>query len=99
MACDPLTEPIPFIEDEHLIQWRAVAADVAAQAPDYSRFRRMMFRHLADAGLAEHEIEEFCAAPEAAIEKAFTHVTSERIERFLADAGERMYDRVRQYFR
>lgn len=99
MACDPLTEPIPFIEDEHLIQWRAVAADVAAQAPDYSRFRRMMFRHLADAGLAEDEIDQFCASPEAVIEEAFTHVTSERLDRFLVDAGERMYDRVRQYFR
>lgn len=99
MACDPLNEPIPFIADEHLVQWRAVAADVAAQTPDYSRFRRMMTRHLADAGLSEDEIEDFCAAPESAIEHAFAHVTAERIERFWSDAGERMTDRVRQYFR
>ncbi|MEX2228556.1 MAG: hypothetical protein WEB13_02855 [Dehalococcoidia bacterium] len=98
-GCDPLGEQIPFIADEHLVQWRVVAADVAAQAPDYSRFRRMMARHLADAGLSDDEIDEFCASPEAAVGQAFAHVTSERIDGFWVDAGERMHDRVRQYFR
>lgn len=98
-ACDPLPEQIPFIEDEHLVQWRVVAADVAAQDPDYSRFRRMMFRHLQDAGLSESEIDAFCAEPESAVGKAFAHVTAERIDRFWIDAGERMYERVWQYFR
>ena len=98
-SCQPPAEQIPFITDEHLIQWRVVAADVAAQAPDFSRFRRMMTRHLRDARLTEEEIETFCGSPESSIEAAFAHVTTERIERFWADADERMYERVRRYFR
>jgi len=98
MACSP-PEHIPFIADEHLVQWRAVAADVAAQAPDYSRFRRMMTRHLVEAGLSEGEIDAYCEAPEEVVRDALAHVTAARLDRFWQDAAERMHDRVRRYLR
>ncbi len=98
MSCAP-PHDIPFIDDEHLVQWRAVAADVAAQEPDYSRFRRMMVRHLAAAGLSEDEIDTYCDTPEALVRSAFDHVTDERIDRFWAEADAEMFERVREYLR
>jgi hypothetical protein len=98
VGCAPPRD-IPFITDEHLVQWRAVAADVAAQEPDYSRFRRMMVRHLAAAGLTEDEIDAYCDTPEAVVRDAFAHVSTERIERFWSDAAEAMLERVRGYLR
>jgi hypothetical protein len=99
IACSGEITEIPFIDDEHLIQWREVAADVAGQAPDYSRFRRMMTRHLAGAGLTEAEIDTSCEDPATLVREAFEIVTEERIEDFWEEAGERMHDRVRKYLR
>jgi hypothetical protein len=98
IACQPPHE-IPFIDDEHLVQWRAVAGDVAAQEPDYSRFRRMMMRHLSAAGLTEVEIDEYCESPESLVRRAFEHVTPERIDHFWEHAADAMFDRVRRYLR
>src|SRR5690606_33151009 len=56
---------IPFIADQHLAEWAIVSEDVAAQAPDYSRFRRMMARHLQMAGYDEATIERECESPMA----------------------------------
>jgi hypothetical protein len=97
-AC-PAPREIPFISDEHLVQWRAVATDVAAQEPDYSRFRRMMVRHLAAAGMSEGEIDAYCDAPETVVANAYRHVTAERIDRFWAEADARMVERLRSYLR
>jgi hypothetical protein len=90
---------IPFIEDDHLDQWFQVVTDVAGQAPDYSRFRRMMSRHLAGAGYTEDDIDACCADPAAIVDEAFGVVTPERIERFWEHASDLMHDRVRRYLR
>src|SRR3546814_9634372 len=62
VASGPVTG-IPFIEDQYLVEWMTVSADVAAQPPDYSRFPRMMSRHLAMAGYDEATIADACARP------------------------------------
>lgn len=97
-VCRPV-EGIPFIEDEHLVEWTSVAADVATQPPDYSRFRRMMVRHLAGAGLSGEEIEECCDDPLGLVREAFERVTPERIEAFWEESAEEMRDRVWRYLR
>ena len=90
---------IPFIADEHLAQWMTVSADVAGQAADYSRFRRMMMRHLEGAGYEAASIEAACEDPHGLIREAFGVVSEERIERFWRDATDRMEARVRSYLR
>ncbi len=90
---------IPFIADEHLAQWMTVSADVAGQAADYSRFRRMMLRHLEGAGYEAASIEAACEDPHGLIREAFGVVSEERIERFWRDVTDRMEARVRSYLR
>lgn len=90
---------IPFIEDAHLVEWVTVTEDIAAQAPDYSRFRRMMNRHLRGAGYDEATIDEAAERPLDLVNEAFEVVAEERIERFWRDADERMTERVRGYLR
>ncbi|MPZ99039.1 MAG: hypothetical protein GEU80_06815 [Dehalococcoidia bacterium] len=97
-ACSPVAG-IPFIQDEHLQEWSAVVLDVASHAPDYARFKRMMSRHLAAAGLSGDEIDRSCEDPEALVREAFERVTPERIEEFWEDSAQRMYDRVWRYLR
>ncbi|MEX1023031.1 MAG: zinc dependent phospholipase C family protein [Dehalococcoidia bacterium] len=92
-------EGIPFIEDQHLVEWVLVSEDVAAQPPDYSRFRRMMMRHLQSAGYDEDTIERECEAPMDLVRQAFEIVPEDRLDRFWRDAGERMTERVRGYLR
>ena len=90
---------IPFIADEHLVQWVTVSADVAGQAADYSRFRRMMMRHLEGAGYDAAALDAACEDPHGLIREAFGVVSEERIERFWRDATDRMEARVRSYLR
>ena len=97
-ASGPVTG-IPFIEDEYLVEWVTVSADVAAQPPDYSRFRRMMSRHLAMAGYDEATIEDACERPMELVDEAFGIVPPDRLERFWRDADEAMTERVRKYLR
>lgn len=90
---------IPFIEDEYLVEWLNVSTDVAAQPPDYSRFRRMMTRHLAMAGYDEATIEAACERPHDLVREAFGVLPSGLLERFWRDADEAMTERVRSYLR
>ncbi|MEX2032329.1 MAG: zinc dependent phospholipase C family protein [Dehalococcoidia bacterium] len=90
---------IPFIEDQHLVEWATVSEDVAAQPPDYSRFRRMMFRHLQMAGYDEATIERECEEPLELVRQAFEIVSEERMDRFWRDATDQMTERVRGYLR
>src|SRR5690606_10944656 len=90
---------IPFIEDEYLVEWLNVSTDVAAQPPDYSRFRRMMTRHLAMAGYDEATIEAACERPDDLVREAFGVLPSGLLERFWRDADEAMTERVRSYLR
>lgn len=95
----PPVAGIPFIEDEHLVEWTAVSEDVAAQPPDYSRFRRMMSRHMELAGFEEHQINEWAQEPHVLVREAFDIVSEERIDRFWRDVEDRMTERVRSYLR
>ncbi|MCK9495373.1 MAG: zinc dependent phospholipase C family protein [Dehalococcoidia bacterium] len=98
VASGPVTG-IPFIEDQYLVEWVTVSADVAGQPADYSRFRRMMQRHLSMAGYDEATIDEACERPEELVREAFSVVPSEDLERFWRDADEAMTERVREYLR
>lgn len=90
---------IPFIQDQHLVEWATVSEDVAAQPADYSRFRRMMMRHLQMAGYDEATIERECEAPHDLVREAFEIVPEERIERFWREVQDNMTERVRGYLR
>ena len=90
---------IPFIADEHLVEWTTVSEDIASHPADYGRFRRMMQRHLEGAGYGVDDINTFVEEPAVLLGEAFGIVDEERIERFWHDAEERMTDRVRSYLR
>jgi hypothetical protein len=90
---------IPFIEDEYLEQWRVVSADVAGLPADFSRFRRMMERHLQDAGVTDEDLDTWAEDPGALIRQAFAVVSEDRIAQFWRDVEDRMTERVRSYLR
>ncbi|MDA0269939.1 MAG: hypothetical protein DWG83_00425 [Chloroflexi bacterium] len=90
---------IPFIEDKFLEEWVTVTESVAGQPADYSRFRRMMVRHIEAAGYDADAVERECADPEALIREAFGIVTPERVQRFWRDAEDQMTERVRTYLK
>lgn len=90
---------VPFIADDNLARWFEMINEVAGEAPDYSRFRRMMKRHLEGAGFSEHDIEAHCADPSHIVEEALGVVSQERLDRFWEHAEDIMQDRVRRYLR
>jgi len=83
-----LVDGIPFIEHDHLVQWNEVSADVASQLPDYSRFRRMMERHLDLAGYDQRAIDECCEDPQGIVEEAFAICGHERVRRFWSSSSD-----------
>lgn len=89
----------PFIEAEYLDEWREVSAGVASAPADFSRFRRMMQRHLTDAGVTEEDLDRWAEQPEVLINQAFEFVSEERIARFWREVEDRMAERVRSYLR
>ena len=99
LAATTPPETIPFIADEHLVEWTTVSEDIATHPPDFGRFRRMMTRHLQQAGYGLDDIDRYCDEPAVLVAEAFQIVDEERIERFWHDAEERMTDRVRSYLR
>jgi len=90
---------IPFIEDSALVEWLRVSQDVASQAADYSRFQRMLTRHLKDAGYDEDAIARECEQPLELVAEAFRVVPEARLARFATDADEAMTLRVKDYLR
>jgi hypothetical protein len=90
---------IPFIDDGHLVRWHDVVIDVAGQEPDYSRFHRMLHRHLAQAGMSQEEVDEQCSDPQALIRRAFDCLPDGRIDQFWEESADLMRDRVREYLR
>jgi hypothetical protein len=96
---DAVVDGIPFIEQAHLVQWNEVSMDIAGQAPDYSRFRRMMERHLDLAGYDRRAIDECCEDPQGLVTEAFEIVSHERVSRFWSTAADDVTSRVLGYVR
>ncbi len=90
---------IPFIEQDHLVQWNDVSVDVASQAADYSRFRRMMERHLGLAGYDTRAIDECCDDPQGLVAEAFEICGHERVRRFWSTASDSAAASLRAYVR
>ena len=90
---------IPFIKNEYLIQWFGMMNDVIQQKPDYSGFKRMLARHLKNAGYDEVAIDNFSTDPQSIIEEAFGVVTNEKLNHFWQKAEQEMFDQVRHYLR
>ena len=90
---------IPFIGNEYLIQWFDMMNDVIEQKPDYSRFKRMLNRHLKNAGYDEANIDSFSADPQFIIGEAFGVVTNKKLNYFWQKAEQEMFDQVRHYLR
>lgn len=89
---------VRFIEQETLARWREVAADIAAQPPDWERFRRMASRHLHAAGLeTEDAIEQFYRDLPAVLQETLDHVTEARVDEFMAAAIDQATARLREY--
>lgn len=90
---------IPFIADDALAEWVRVSQDVAGQPADFSRFERMLTRHLREAGYDEDAIRSECERPAELVAEAFAVVTMDRLQRFWLEAEEAMIERVRKYLR
>ncbi len=89
---------VRFIEQETLARWREVATDIAAQPPDWERFKRLASRHLHAAGLDTDEaIEQFYRDLPAVLQETLDHVTEARVEEFMAAAVDQATARLREY--
>jgi hypothetical protein len=91
---------VRFIERATLERWREVAADIAAQPPDWERFRRIASRHLQAAGLdSEEGLAQFYRDLPAVLQETLDHVTEARVSEFMTAAIDAATEQLREYLR
>jgi hypothetical protein len=90
---------IPFIEQRNLEEWLTVSIDVAAQPADYSRFEKMILRHMQSANLTDSEISNLLGDPQRLIEEASSQVASTTLEQFWFDAHDIIEAKLIEYFK
>jgi len=90
---------IPFIEPGNLEEWLTVSRDVAAQPPDYSRFEKMILRHMQSADLADDAISRLLEDPQHLITEASSQIESATLTQFWFDAHEAIEAKLIEYFK
>ena len=88
---------VPFIDDALWPEWRDFTRGITHQRPDFERFPRVMQIHLRRVGFTEERIEEIGNDPAQIIHDAFEAVSEERLTRYLEEATELAFDRLREY--
>jgi len=79
---------VPFLENELLMRWRDVVADMASRPPTWERFPRTASRFLAIAGVStEEEIDEFAKTLPAMLKETKARVGREHIDAFFNKAN------------
>jgi len=90
---------IPFIESGSLKEWLVVSIDVASQPADYSRFEKMILRHMQSANLADDDISDLLGDPQRLVAEASSQIESATLERFWFDAHDMIEARLIEYFK
>ena len=90
---------LPFIEQESLLEWLDVSIDISSQPPDYSRFAKMLGRHIENVELGGEVMSDLEKDPERLLEEAYQYVSLEEMADFLAVARIVIRDRLLEYLR
>jgi hypothetical protein len=91
------TVGVRFIDAALWPEWRDFTRGITHQRPDWERFPRVMQIHLRRAGFSDEQIEEIGENPPQIVDEAFEHVTDERLARYLEEATELAFERLREY--
>ncbi|HIE83575.1 MAG TPA: hypothetical protein EYQ00_06885 [Dehalococcoidia bacterium] len=90
---------VPFIEPGSLEEWLAVSIDVASQPPDYSRFEKMILRHMQSANLADDAISDLLGDPQRLVAEASSQIESATLREFWLDAHDMIEAKLIEYFK
>ena len=90
---------VPFIAPQALEEWLAVSLDVAAQPANYSRFEKMILRHMQNAELTDDTISSLLEDPQNLITEASSHIESATLSQFWFDAHDAIEAKLIEYFK
>ena len=90
---------VPFIAPQALEEWLAVSLDVAAQPANYSRFEKMILRHMQNAELTDDVISSLLEDPQNLITEASSHIESATLSQFWIDAHDAIEAKLIEYFK
>lgn len=89
---------VGFIDEDTLLRWRDLSADVLCRSTDWDRFGVMASRHLRAYGVeSEEDIAHFLRNIPDLLDQAIGRVTPERIEAFQERSRRRALAAMREY--
>jgi hypothetical protein len=89
---------IGFIDQDTLLRWRDVSADVLSHPPTWDRFGVIASRHLRSYGVeSEEDVAHFLANIPDLLDQSVREVTPERLQSFRDRSRERALAAVREY--
>ena len=91
------TVGVDFIDAALWPEWRDFTRGITHQQPDWERFPRVMHIHLRRAGFSDEDIEEVANNPPQIVHEAIEHVSEQRLGRYLEEATELAFERLREY--
>lgn len=91
------TVGVDFIDAALWPEWRDFTRGITHQRPDWERFAGVMHIHLRRGGFSDEAIEELANDPPKVVQQAFEAVSEERLGRYLEEATELAFERLREY--
>jgi hypothetical protein len=89
---------VGFIDDETLLRWRQISADLLSQPPGWDRFGVIAGRHLRAYGVeSEADLAHFLRNIPDLLDQSIQQVTAERIEAFQERSRLRASAAMREY--
>ncbi len=87
-----------FIDNETLVRWRDLNADLLCQQPDWDRFRTNVSRHLKSFGVeSEADIAHLVDNIPDLLDQSIRQVTLERLDAFQERSRQRATKAIREY--
>ncbi len=89
---------VGFVDQETLLRWREVSADVLCHPPGWERFGKIASRHLRAYGVeSEADLARFLRNVPDLLEQSIREVTPERLAAFQERARRRSAEAVQEY--
>ncbi len=89
---------VGFIDQETLLRWREVSADVLCHPPDWDRFGKVASRHLRAYGVeSEADLAHFLRNIPDLLDRSIRQVTPARLDAFQERSRRRAAEAIREY--